>query len=123
MEGIWQSAARLFTIIPSRSSGKGKSLGLDGKSDVTLEALKKASEQRGGKYLDFLDILQTAQDQDGKGLTDLEIRDEADTFMFEGHDTTTSGMSWTLYCLARHPEHQDKVREERPDGEGTAGIR
>ena len=64
------------------------------------------------KYLDFLDILLTAADEDGSGLTDLEIRDEADTFMFEGHDTTTSGISWTLYCLAKYPEHQEKIRDE-----------
>ncbi len=88
-----------------------KSLGIEGfgvKKDV--EAILEKAKDR--KYLDFLDILLTAQDEEGKGLTDKEIRDEADTFMFEGHDTTTSGMSWTLYCLAKHPGHQDKVREE-----------
>ncbi len=64
------------------------------------------------RHLDFLDILLVAEDENGEGLTDLEIRDEVDTFMFEGHDTTTSGMCWTLYCLAKHPEAQEKVREE-----------
>ena len=81
------------------------------RAKVTNEDLfKEVSKTR--KYLDFLDILLTAVDDDGKGMEDLEIRNEVDTFMFEGHDTTTSALSWTLYCLAQHPEHQDKVREE-----------
>ena len=74
------------------------------------DLLEKVSKNR--KYLDFLDILLTTVDEDGNGLSDQEIRDEVDTFMFEGHDTTTSGISWTLYCLAKYPEHQTRVREE-----------
>ncbi|XP_032733588.1 cytochrome P450 4A7-like [Lontra canadensis] len=32
--------------------------------------------------------------------------------MFEGHDTTASGISWILYTLATHKEHQPKCQEE-----------
>lgn len=32
--------------------------------------------------------------------------------MFSGHDTTTSGMCWTLYLLAKHPEHQRECQRE-----------
>ena len=39
---------------------------------------------RTGRYIDFLDILLTAKDDNGKGLSFIEIRDEVDTFMFEG---------------------------------------
>ena len=41
----------------------------------------------------FLDILLMARYEEGKGMSDLEIRNEVDTFMFEGHDSTTSSMS------------------------------
>ena len=81
-----------------------------GKSVVNSEKLLANITK--SRKLDFLDILLTATDDSGVGLSDLEIRNEVDTFMFEGHDTTTSGMCWVLYCLAKYPEHQDKVREE-----------
>ena len=61
------------------------------------------------RYVDFLDILLLARDDEGRGLSDQEIRDEAGTFMFEGHDTTTSAISWCLYNIARHDDVQQKV--------------
>ncbi|XP_060068942.1 cytochrome P450 4A25-like [Ylistrum balloti] len=64
------------------------------------------------KYKDFLDILLMARDENGNGLSREEIRNEVDTFLFEGHDTTASAISWILYALATHPEHQTKVQEE-----------
>lgn len=43
-------------------------------------------DSTGGKKrrLDFLDILLTAKDEVGNGLTPQEIQDEVDTFTFEG---------------------------------------
>ncbi|KAL6058197.1 hypothetical protein STEG23_004296 [Scotinomys teguina] len=64
------------------------------------------------KTLDFIDVLLLIKDEDGKELSDEDIRAEADTFMFEGHDTTASGLSWILYNLAKHPEYQERCRQE-----------
>ncbi|XP_078216059.1 cytochrome P450 4F2 isoform X4 [Callithrix jacchus] len=64
------------------------------------------------KTLDFIDVLLLSKDEDGKELSDEDIRAEADTFMFEGHDTTASGLSWVLYHLAKHPEYQERCRQE-----------
>ncbi|KAI6184265.1 hypothetical protein M3Y97_00577600 [Aphelenchoides bicaudatus] len=58
----------------------------------------------------FLDLLLNMQKEGD--LTDEDIRNEVDTFMFEGHDTTSSGMSWTLWCIAHHADVQQKVLEE-----------
>uniref|UniRef100_A0A8D0GU99 Cytochrome P450 family 4 subfamily B member 37 n=1 Tax=Sphenodon punctatus TaxID=8508 RepID=A0A8D0GU99_SPHPU len=81
---------------------------LYGPSDPGLQILKK-------RRLDFLDILLCARDEHGNGLSDEDLRAEVDTFMFAGHDTTASGISWILYCLAQYPEHQQKCREEIND--------
>jgi len=32
--------------------------------------------------------------------------------MFEGHDTTSAAISWTLFLLGCHPEYQEQVVEE-----------
>uniref|UniRef100_A0A8C3W9I2 Cytochrome P450 family 4 subfamily F member 3 n=1 Tax=Catagonus wagneri TaxID=51154 RepID=A0A8C3W9I2_9CETA len=82
-----------------------RTLPKEGVDDV-LKAKAKA------KTLDFIDVLLLTQDEDGKGLSDEDIRAEADTFMFEGHDTTASGLSWVLYNLAKHPEYQERCRQE-----------
>lgn len=79
------------------------------------EALKDEKEWekiQKQRHLDFLDILLGARDDSGVKLSDADLRAEVDTFMFEGHDTTSSGISWFLYCMARYPEHQDRCREE-----------
>jgi len=83
------------------------------------EELQKARKKR---HLDFLDILLFARMEDRNSLSDEDLRAEVDTFMFEGHDTTASGISWIFYALATHPEHQQRCREEVQSilGDGTS---
>uniref|UniRef100_A0A5F4W1Y9 Cytochrome P450 family 4 subfamily F member 12 n=1 Tax=Callithrix jacchus TaxID=9483 RepID=A0A5F4W1Y9_CALJA len=64
------------------------------------------------KTLDFIDVLLLSKNEDGRELSDEDIRAEADTFMFGGHDTTASGLSWVLYHLSKHPEYQECCRQE-----------
>ena len=52
---------------------------------VTMFAFQaKDPSQLEKRRLDFLDILVTARDDEGKGLSDQDIRAEVDTFLFEG---------------------------------------
>nr|XP_004672229.2 cytochrome P450 4A11-like [Jaculus jaculus] len=82
--------------------------------------LRKAQLQNEGELekvrrkrcLDFLDILLFSNMENGSSLSDEDLRAEVDTFMFAGHDTTATGISWILYALATHPNHQQKCREE-----------
>ncbi|XP_039304256.1 cytochrome P450 4C1 isoform X2 [Solenopsis invicta] len=62
------------------------------------------------RRLALLDILIQAS-QDGT-LSDSDIREEVDTFMFEGHDTTAMGIFYILSLLAEHKDIQDCVRKE-----------
>ncbi|EFA04693.1 cytochrome P450 CYP4BN11 [Tribolium castaneum] len=60
----------------------------------------------------FLDLLLAANEQQ---MTLEEIREEVDTFMFAGHDTTASTISFALFCLANHPDEQARVYREQKD--------
>ncbi|XP_031328068.1 cytochrome P450 4C1-like isoform X1 [Photinus pyralis] len=79
--------------------------------DAKLHISNKEDEMGNKHRLVFLDLLLLSE-VDGKPLPHNVIREEVDTFMFEGHDTTTSGISFTLYCLSKNPEVQDKVFTE-----------
>ncbi|MCV7336956.1 cytochrome P450 [Mycobacterium senegalense] len=48
----------------------------------------------------------------GQPLTDDEIRDELVIFLFAGHDTTATTLTYALWQLGRHPDVQERVHAE-----------
>lgn len=64
------------------------------------------------RSLAFIDLLLLAQMEGTQFMTDKDIRDEVNTFMFEGHDTVTTATCWTLFMMGANPEIQQKVAEE-----------
>eukprot|EP01100_Stratorugosa_tubuloviscum_P000134 TRINITY_DN102_c0_g1_i2.p1 TRINITY_DN102_c0_g1~~TRINITY_DN102_c0_g1_i2.p1 ORF type:complete len:319 (-),score=113.12 TRINITY_DN102_c0_g1_i2:277-1233(-) len=85
---------------------------LHGMRDYAIKKRREAlnsGEKARQKY--FIDILLTSRDEKG-GLTDKEIAAEVDTFLFEGHDTTSSGLMWTIYVISQHEQVKKKVFEE-----------
>ncbi|XP_070544565.1 cytochrome P450 4V2-like [Ptychodera flava] len=65
----------------------------------------------GRKRLAFLDMLLYMNEAD-PSFTYSDIREEVDTFLFEGHDTTAAGVTWATYLIASHPEVQEKLQAE-----------
>ncbi|GJQ86419.1 hypothetical protein Trydic_g10327 [Trypoxylus dichotomus] len=59
----------------------------------------------------FLDLLLEHSLHDPE-FTEEHIREEVDTFMFEGHDTTATSITFALENLARYPDIQEKAYEE-----------
>jgi cytochrome P450 len=60
----------------------------------------------------ILSMLIAARDADGNGLTLEELRDEVVTLVIAGHETSATGITWTVEELIRHPEALDAARHD-----------
>lgn len=61
---------------------------------------------------DLLSLLLQAQTEQGSGMTDREIRDEALTLFLTAFDTTSLALTWTWYLLSQHPEIEAELHGE-----------
>lgn len=91
---------------------------LQRKAQLDDEQARKESQQKleetdiyGKRKMTLLELLLNVSIE-GHPLTNSDIREEVDTFMFAGHDTTTSCISFSAYHIARHPDVQQKLYDE-----------
>jgi cytochrome P450 len=61
---------------------------------------------------DLLSMLLAARDDDGRPMSDRQLRDETITLFLAGHETTAIALSWTLFLLARNPDAEATLRAE-----------
>jgi cytochrome P450 len=70
---------------------------------------RASGEDRG----DLLSMLLHAQDEDdGRRMTDRQLRDEAMTLFMAGHETTANTLAWTWMLLSENPEARARLHAE-----------
>lgn len=66
---------------------------------------------------DVLSLLLRARDEDGRPMSDVELRDELMTMLLAGHETTATGLAVAFDLLLREPRVLSRLREELPGGD------
>ncbi|XP_073818971.1 cytochrome P450 4d8-like [Musca autumnalis] len=102
-------------VIEERRTFLEKQLKFDAENPLDTNDI--GSKKRCG----LLDVLLQSTVQ-GQPLTDEDIREEVDTFMFEGHDTTASALSFMLHLLARDERVQNKLLAEIREAYGEKEL-
>lgn len=57
-------------------------------------------------------LLEAADPETGRGLSDLEVRANIVTFIGAGHETTANALTWSLYLLSQDASARERVEEE-----------
>ncbi|HET9054627.1 MAG TPA: cytochrome P450, partial [Cyclobacteriaceae bacterium] len=77
-----------------------------------IRSIIRTRKNSGQKFNDLLDMLLDARYEDtGLPMEESQVIDEILILLIAGHETTANALSWTLYLLSRHADHQHQVRE------------
>ena len=66
---------------------------------------------------DVLSLLLQARHEDGRPMSDKELRDELMTLLVAGHETSATSLAWALEALVRHPAALARLRDEVDSGD------
>ncbi len=84
-----------------------------------IERRRASGEERN----DLLGLLLAARDPEtGKGLSDIELRDNVVTFIGAGHETTALALTYALYLIANAPGIQNRLVAEVREACGDAPV-
>ena len=86
--------------------------------DETINNMIEERLRSGDLGDDMLGLLLASRDEEtGKGMDAVQLRDELLTLMIAGHETTAAALAWAWYLLARNPAKSQKLYEAVSDFE------
>jgi cytochrome P450 len=104
-----------------RFSPGGRFARLLQQADAALHGLISARRRSGGPPA-IIDLLLAARDEEGRPLSDAELRDELITLLIAGHETTATALSWTLAWVRRDPGVQARLCDELRSAGGDDAL-
>ncbi|HEX8741818.1 MAG TPA: cytochrome P450 [Thermoleophilaceae bacterium] len=75
------------------------------------EIARRRAEPDLAERTDVLSLLLQARDEEGRAMTDAELRDELFTMLAAGHETTATGLAFAIELLLRNPAVLARLRE------------
>jgi cytochrome P450 len=102
------------SVAPIRAPLPGTSMrrGVQAREYLIELFRREIPKRRAGDGQDFFSLFCRATDEEGRPLSDQAIADHMNFLMMAAHDTITSSATSLIMMLGRHPEWQDRLREE-----------
>jgi cytochrome P450 len=111
------STTKLYQLIEIRNHGRRQHrdllaamLGIVDRQMYAVIRARRTDPDREGRS-DVLSLLLAARDEDGRPLSDKELRDELMALVLAGHETTANSLAWTFERLLRTPDAYDGLRD------------
>ncbi len=79
---------------------------------VLAEILRAGKDSEGEMPENFLHMLLSFRDEEGKPMEPSLVRDEMASIFLAGHETTAITLGWAFCMLERHPEVERQLHEE-----------
>jgi len=92
-------------------------------AELLAEIAERRADPAAGEREDILSMLAVARFEDGAAMDDNEVRDQLVTLLLAGHETTATGLAWTVDLLLRYPAVLQRLIDEVDAGAGDAYLR
>ena len=81
-------------------------------NQLLIAEIRERRQQHDASRSDILTLLLEARDEDGKPMTDEQLRDELMTLLLAGYETTATAIAWALYWVHRLPNVHSQLLQE-----------